>query len=356
MLAWPAVSNANRYPETLYSYLSESEVEDFRPGWRAIPRAFQQRYDIFHIHWLERAFWRTGRMATLRSVIVTLIVASILKLRGGRLIWTAHDPIPHDIQANAFLRQRWGKALWWIYSTLLASMMDGVILLSVTHQQIVLDRFPALKNTPFTIIPHPHYKGVYPNNIKKPEARKNLDLEQDVRIILLLGSLRPYKSVDGLIKSFRNTSDSTILLIAGQPDGKEYSDYLQDLSKGDTRIRLHFGFVADDELQLFLNAADVAVIPFQKATNSGSVALALSFGKPVAVPDIPVFKELREIVSDKWMYLFQGEIDAEKIENIMKWVGEDRSIEPPLDALDWQAIATKTAAFFKLTRHSESSR
>jgi glycosyltransferase involved in cell wall biosynthesis len=45
--------------------------------------------------------------------------------------------------------------------------------------------------------------------------------------------------------------------------------------------------VPDDELQVYLRAADVAAFPFRSVTNSGSVLLALGFGVPVVIPDLP---------------------------------------------------------------------
>src|SRR3546814_17987308 len=80
---------------------------------------------------------------------------------------------------------------------------------------------------------------------------------------------------------------SSDLLIAGKADTPAYAKKLRALGGEDERIRFSFDFIPDDALQLYLSAADLVVIPFRKATNSGSVALALSFPRTAAVPDIP---------------------------------------------------------------------
>src|SRR3546814_4463074 len=88
---------------------------------------------------------------------------------------------------------------------------------------------------------------------------------------------------------------------------------------------------------------DLVVIPFRKATNSGSVALALSFARPVAVPDIPVFREVRDIVRSDWLYLFRGELDAAGLERIIAWARTTpRAAEPDLGELDWERIAERS--------------
>jgi glycosyltransferase involved in cell wall biosynthesis len=353
VLAWPAASTANRYPETLYAHLPGTDVDEFFPGWRSIGQVLRRRYDIFHIHWLERAFWRTGRIAVIRAVLVTLTAAMIVKLRSGKLVWTAHDPVPHQMQANAVLAGGPFGLLWRIYSNLLVRMVDGVILLSETHRAGLIGTRPALKTALFAVIPHPHFKGIYPDVISKDDARTQLNLGADHIVLLLLGSLRPYKNAEGLIEAFRKTSNSMLrLVVAGQPDSDSYAVNLTGLAQNDPRIALRLGFVANDELQLFLKASDCVVIPFRNATNSGSVALALSFARPVAVPDIPVFRELAAIVGDEWMQLFNGEISASELEHIVGWIGRSRATEPPLETLGWDHIGARTAEFFRLVRTS----
>jgi glycosyltransferase involved in cell wall biosynthesis len=53
----------------------------------------------------------------------------------------------------------------------------------------------------------------------------------------------------------------------------------------DPRILVHAAhFFPNEEFQLYLNAADVAVFPFLEIMTSGSVIMALSFGRPVVAP------------------------------------------------------------------------
>lgn len=355
ILAWPAVSIGNRYPQTLYAHMNAT-VDPFFPGWGTFASLFVRRYDIFHIHWLESPFWRTGKFPIVRAIILTLLATVILKLRGCRVVWTAHDPVPHQMKSNAPLHKGIFGLLWRWYSALFLKMTDGVTLLSETHRPIVLKRRPYLHGRPFALIPHPHFKGVYPNTVSKADARAELKLDDKATVLLLLGNLRPYKNAEGLIEAFRATTDPSLrLVIAGDPDGPAYIAELEALAGTDPRISFHFGFVADDRLQVFLNAADCVVIPFRNATNSGSVALALSFAKPVAVPAIPVFKELAAIVGSEWMYLLEGELNAAELANIQRWIGSSRASAPPLDTLDWNHIGARTEQFFRLVGNAKAS-
>src|SRR3546814_6457992 len=84
VLAWPLRSPANRYPETLYMHLPNVDAHDFVAGRSGLKAIFRRKYDVFHIHWLERAFWRGGRIAVLKAVAATLCAAALLKIRGDR--------------------------------------------------------------------------------------------------------------------------------------------------------------------------------------------------------------------------------------------------------------------------------
>src|SRR3546814_9385253 len=67
---------------------------------------------------------------------------ALLKLRGASIIWTAHDPVPHDMKGNAIFRRGAFYWLWRVYSHLLVAMTDGVILLSATHRDILAATYP----------------------------------------------------------------------------------------------------------------------------------------------------------------------------------------------------------------------
>ena len=348
ILAWPAATPANRYCEALYAHMNGAQVDDFKPGWRMPWRVVRKRYDIFHIHWLERAFWRVGSLAIFRAVVVTLVTAALVKVRGGAVVWTAHDPAPHHMGSNAFARGGFSARLWKTYAALLTRMLDGVILLTGIHRDVLIAARPHLRTRPMTVTPHPHFKGVYANAMSREDARTRLSLPADVTVLLLLGTIRPYKNADGLIEAFRHLPDPGLrLVIAGEPESKGYASELRALAGGDPRIDFHFGFVADDDLQVYLNASDAVVIPFRNATNSGSVALALSFARPVVVPDMPVFREVQDVVGDLWIRLMPDALNPDELRTSIDWTEKERPPAPDLDKLDWPNIAAKTLAFFR---------
>src|SRR3546814_119330 len=80
-------------------------------------------------------------------------------------------------------------------------------------------------------------------------------------LLLLPGSIRPYKNAEALIAAFARLAASDLrLLIAGKADTPAYAKKLRALGGEDERIRFSFDFIPDDALQLYLSAADPAEI------------------------------------------------------------------------------------------------
>jgi glycosyltransferase involved in cell wall biosynthesis len=82
------------------------------------------------------------------------------------------------------------------------------------------------------------------------------------------------------------------LLIAGHAHDAAYGAALQKLAEGDQRIRLDLTFVADEDIQYYMRAADVCVLPYRSGTTSGAALLAFSFGCPLIAPDVFPFRPL----------------------------------------------------------------
>jgi glycosyltransferase involved in cell wall biosynthesis len=137
------------------------------------------------------------------------------------------------------------------------------------------------------VIEHSSYLGYYPDRITRDEARSRLGLSPDRTVLVTLGGIRPYKALDVLLDAFEELSrdDSALhLLIAGRvmadPAGAELAARCARLE----RVTGHFDHVPDDEVQVWMNAADLAVLPYRDILNSGAFLLAQTFGLPVVAP------------------------------------------------------------------------
>lgn len=353
IIAWPRRSASNVYTGALNDALSQFpgvRVGGLGYSPRQFVRLAARPPDILHIHWLERAFWAPTRRAALMQAAHVAALVLVLRMRGTRVIWTAHDPQPHVSPLNRRLTDRATARAWAGYQKVLLSLIDGVMLLSASHRDAVVARAPRLARVPMVLTRHPHYRGQYPDAIGRDAARAMLGIGGDVPVLAFVGSLRAYKNPEGLMAAFQRLAGDAVLLVAGESETAERARLLRDMAAHDARIHLRDAFVPDEDLQLWLRAADLAVLPYRRVSNSGSAHLALSFDVPVLVPDEPVFHELEQLIGPHWVRRFSGDIAPEVLADAMAWVREPRARRPDLSSLDWTAIAAQTLDFFTWVR------
>ena len=109
---------------------------------------------------------------------------------------------------------------------------------------------------------------------------------------MFFGLIRDYKGLDILIDAFSRLDDSYQLIIAGEPYGsfEKYQKQI-DSSPNAKRVSLFPNYISDSEVKYFFSAADVAVLPYRSATQSGINAIANHFELPMIVTDVGGLKE-----------------------------------------------------------------
>lgn len=141
-----------------------------------------------------------------------------------------------------------------------------------------------------------HGVEVFKTKLNKKEARKKLDLKNEL-VILYFGFIAWYKGADWIVKQFKRQTFNTRrlkLIIAGgenpnHKDKKYYRKYVQKIKKeaenSNDKI-LITGFVPEEEIPLYFLASDVAIFPYRAAMSaSGPLSIAFSFQKPFLVSD-----------------------------------------------------------------------
>ncbi len=154
-----------------------------------------------------------------------------------------------------------------------------------------------------TVIPHGIMMPLHSPS-GRLEARGKLDLPEDRRILLFFGSIRPNKGLDVLIKALRDIvlhDPGVLLVVAGAlPRGmnfQPYSDTIQRLNLSEN-IRTFVRFIPDEDVDSFMAASDLVVLPYLKfEAQSGVLLRAYAHKKPVVVSDVGAMGEL--VSSDK---------------------------------------------------------
>ena len=268
----PDYTDANPYQSRLAEALTDQGVRVTTSGGGGGPLPILAAVlgddvpDVVHVHFLHQFVVSPGdRLTGTLSLLLgirTLLQFVLLRALGVSLVWTAHDIVEHERRAPRIER---------VFKHVFLRFLFTRIIVHCSRARDVL--------------------GDYPDEVTRAEARERLDLPADAFVFGFFGTIRAYKDVPRLVETFdRVADDDHRLLVAGNPRTQALEREVEEAAAGDDRIRTVFEYVPDDEVQLYLRAADVVVLPFRteerSMLTSGSAVLAMGFGRPVIAPDV----------------------------------------------------------------------
>ena len=175
---------------------------------------------------------------------------------------------------------------------------------------------------------HPIYDS-YSDKISKSEAKQELNIISKKNIILFFGLIRNYKGLKVLLKSISLLKEKKIsfcLIVAGEcyQNKKIYIDLINDLNISDYII-WHDSFIPDNEVVKYFSAADVVVLPYTSASQSGISQIAYNYNIPIIVSDVGGLPEM--VIDGKTGFIFESENHNMLFEKIFKILMEtDRDI------------------------------
>jgi|GEM_PF-112035 len=124
-------------------------------------------------------------------------------------------------------------------------------------------------------------------------ARAGHPLEHNTPVVLMFGLMRPYKGIDILLEAWRGVDgqapiEDAQLWLVGMPK----MDISPLQAKAPPNVRFESRFIPDSELPTYFERADLVVLPYLQADQSGVLFCALAFGKPLLLSDVGGFPEL----------------------------------------------------------------
>ena len=285
VLFLPTVEN-NPYQELLAHHLEPCgfDVRCEPLEWKIRRGApYVDEADIIHIHWLRPLLWERRRRLALAAKLARFIFSLIrLRRRGKKIFWTVHNLYTHERQ-NYYH----DRALRWC----LARCAHRLITHCQTAQQTVAQAY-GLRADKISVVPHAHYIDRYPNTISKAQARQQLNIDGNCKLLLFLGLIRPYKGVLEMIDAFDRLDSDARLLIAGRTIKDDMAAMLQQRVERSEQVQLMCRFIEDEQMQVLINASDVMVFPYRDMLTSGAVMLGMSFGRACIAPRMGCIKDL----------------------------------------------------------------
>ena len=205
----------------------------------------------------------------------------------------------------------------------------------------------------YTVIQHPLYSH-FGSKLQREEAEDRLGLEHGKKNLLFFGLIREYKGLDILLEAFKMLpGNDWQLIIAGEPYGSfdKYQKII-DTIQGKDRIKMSLKYIKDSEVTDYFSAADVAVLPYRSATQSGISSVAYHFEVPMIVTDVGGMKET---IGDRGTGLVSPEISPEAIcKEILRFFSNPaikenciKNIRTEKERLSWKTFACRLTEFIQ---------
>lgn len=201
-----------------------------------------------------------------------------------RVVSIVHNAIPHekgklDKQLSSYFFKRNRKC----------------VALSSAVEKDISSKFPSISTR---VLLHPVYEhfGV---SMDKIQALEHFSIPKEKKHILFFGLIRDYKGLDLLLDALSILPQEYDLTIAGEVYGS-FDTYQRQIDQLNlkNRVHLHLRYIPDEEVKVFFSLADIVALPYKSATQSGIVAIAKHFEKPVVATNVGGLSEFIKHPSD----------------------------------------------------------
>jgi D-inositol-3-phosphate glycosyltransferase len=268
-----------------------------------------------------------------------------LRARGTRVVLVCDNLVPHEHRPFDRELSRW-----------MLRNSDGYLVMSESVEQD-LDRMKP--GAPRRRVLHPLYAQFDRARFTRESARAKLGLEGEV--VLFFGYVRHYKGLDTLLEAWPAVREkrAATLVVAGEFYDDEAANRRLAAAAGDS-VRMISRYIPDDEVEALFKAADVVVLPYRSATQSGVTHVAYALGVPVITTNVGGLSET--VVPGETGLVAPPESPAELAATIVKFFAEGlaprlrEGVERVRRAHSWDVLRDETIALIEQLRPTRGMR
>ncbi|MCB9419224.1 MAG: glycosyltransferase [Ardenticatenaceae bacterium] len=228
-------------------------IHDWQPDVVVIP--------WWHPFWTPAWLWLGRKIKRLKS--------------RPRLLFICHNVLPHELSllSRVFLPQ---------ITRLVLSSADRIVVHAQSDAAVLVQLLP---DANYVVTPHPTYAAL----VSLSEDIMPVKVPDDRPLMLFAGFVRPYKGLDILLDAMPLVLQKrpVHLLVAGEfwQGTAVYDAKIRQLGISDA-VTLVDEYLPNEMLAACLQRADVVVLPYRSATQSGIIQMAFGHGKPVITTDV----------------------------------------------------------------------
>lgn len=281
----------------------------------------------------------------------------LFKRKGFRIVATIHDVESFDKfgeKTNISKYAKFGK------------LMDRIIVHSEYARESVKKYFPLFPEEKIHIVPHGDSDFLFNKTIDRMEARRQLNLPLDQKLVLFFGQIKKVKGLDVLLKAWSNVCGKmkgAKLMVVGRPWKVEqdlFDTIVKEKKLADDCI-LNYSYVPNEVIPLYFAAADVVVLPYREIYSSGVMIRSLDYGAAIIASDLDTFKKI--IVDGENGVLFKNEDENDLAEKILSIINDETKLnqlrinakKTADEKFSWQLIGQKVNEVYKLAMNGSAA-
>jgi glycosyltransferase involved in cell wall biosynthesis len=231
---------------------------------------------------------------------------------GAKVLFICDNVIPHEKRVGDTALTRYAFAA-----------VDSFIVQSGAVEKELKAFHPQAR---YELVPHPVYE-IFGTLMPKDKARMELGIS-DKHVILFFGYVRRYKGLHILLDAMPSIlkSVNVKLLVVGEfyDDEQKYRQQIAEKRLGE-KVLVHSEYVPNEEVSRYFSAADVVVLPYVSATQSGIVQIAYQFDKPVIATDVGGLAEV--VLNERTGFIVKPEAPEEVASAVVRFYKEGREAE-----------------------------
>lgn len=299
---------------------------------------------------MTRARMRTARIAHFHFFHVgplELFNALLARLLGMKVVATAHDveSFKPGRSSNFLIKRTYALASAVIAHNQI-SRSELIEKLSIPPQRI-------------HVIRSGNYEGYSQPDLTRKDACRAIGVDSSEFVVIFFGQIKEVKGLDVLIRAIPSVIERSgvpvRLVIAGKvwkDSLAKYQALIDELGLKEY-VKLDIRYIPDIELAHFYRAADIMVLPYRRIYQSAVVLMAMTFGTPVLVSDIPGMLEV--VTHDENGLVFKSGDHVDLAEKLLYAANNpkkltaytDKARELMRSQYSWNGIGMQTADLYR---------